>query len=76
MHVQRKAADVQWGTSSVQSRVDMIQKAIDAGITGIGCYNSFIHVDIGAKRHWGPNGSYTGQFAQYKPVLRANGYSA
>ena len=75
MHVQRKAADVQWGTSSVQSRVDMIQKAIDAGLTGIGCYNSFMHVDIGAKRQWGPNGSRTGQFAQYKGVLQANGYT-
>lgn len=75
MHVQRKAVDVQWGTSSVQGRVDMIQRACDAGLTGIGCYNGFIHLDIGAKRHWGPNGSYTGQFAQYKPVLRANGYT-
>lgn len=75
MHVQRKAADVQWGTSSVQGRVDMIQRAVDAGLTGIGCYNGFIHVDIGAKRQWGPNGSRTGQFAQYKPVLQANGYS-
>jgi hypothetical protein len=75
MHVQRKAIDVQWGTSSVQGRVDMIQKAVDAGFSGIGTYNSFMHVDIGAKRQWGPNGSRTGQFAQYKPVLRANGYS-
>ena len=75
MHVQRKAIDVQWGTTSVQGRVDIIQKAIDAGFTGIGTYNSFMHVDIGAKRQWGPNGSRTGQFAQYKPVLRANGYS-
>jgi hypothetical protein len=74
-HVQRKAIDCQWGTSSVQGRVDMIQKAVDAGFTGIGCYNSFIHVDIGAKRQWGPNGSRTGQFAQYKPVLQANGYT-
>ena len=75
MHVQRKAADVQWGTSSVQGRVDMIQKAVDAGLSGIGCYNGFMHVDIGAKRQWGPNGSRTGQFAQYKPVLQANGYT-
>ena len=75
MHVQRKAIDIQWGTSSVQGRVDMIQKAIDAGFSGIGTYNGFMHVDIGAKRQWGPNGSRTGQFAQYKPVLRANGYS-
>ena len=76
MHVQRKAADVQWGTSSVQGRVDMIQRACDAGLTGIGCYNNFIHVDIGAKRHWGPSGYTPSQFAQYRPVLRANGYSA
>ena len=75
MHVQRKAADVQWATSNIQDRVDIIQRAIDAGFTGIGTYNSFMHVDIGAKRQWGPNGSRTGQFAQYKPVLKANGYS-
>ena len=75
MHVQRKAADVQWATSNIQDRVDIIQRAIDAGFTGIGTYNSFMHVDIGAKRQWGPNGSRSGQFAQYKPVLKANGYS-
>lgn len=75
LHVQRMAIDVQWTSSSVQGRVDMIQKAINAGFTGIGCYNSFIHLDIGNKRHWGPNGSYTGQFAQYKTVFRANGYT-
>lgn len=75
LHVQRKAADIAWGCSSTQDRVDMIQKAIDAGFTGIGCYNNFIHVDIGPKRHWGPNGSFTTQFQQYKPVLRANGYT-
>lgn len=75
VHSERKAVDVQWGTTSVQGRVDMIQRAVDAGITGIGCYNNFIHLDIGTKRHWGPNGSFTGQFAQYKPVLKANGYT-
>jgi len=75
MHTQRKAIDIQWGTSSVQGRVDFIQKAIDAGFTGIGCYNGFCHVDIGGKRQWGPNGSRTGQFAQYKTVLQSNGYS-
>jgi len=75
MHVQRKAVDIQWGTSTTQGRVDMLQKIIDAGFSGIGCYNGFVHVDIGAKRQWGPNGSRTGQFAQYKPVLRSNGYS-
>ena len=75
MHVQRKAIDIQWGTTSDAGRIDMIQRAIDAGFSGIGTYNSFMHVDIGTKRHWGSNGSYTGQFAQYKPVLRANGFA-
>ena len=75
MHTQRKAIDIQWGTSSIQGRVDMIQKAIDAGFTGIGCYNSFMHVDIGGKRQWGPNGSRTSQYAQYKSVLQSNGYT-
>lgn len=74
-HVTRKAIDIQWGVSSVQGRVDMIQKAIDAGFSGIGCYNSFIHVDISSKRQWGPNGSRTSQFPQYKPVFQSNGYT-
>ena len=65
LHVQRIAADVLWGTSSLQGRVDMIQRAIDAGFTGIGCYNNFIHVDTGPKRSWGANGSYTTMPPQY-----------
>lgn len=75
LHVQRKAIDVQWGTTSIQGRVDFIQKAIDAGFTGIGCYDSFCHIDVGSKRHWGSSGSYTSQFEQYKTVLRSNGYT-
>ena len=51
---ERKAIDVLWGTTSAQGRVDMIQRAIDAGFTGIGCYENFMHVDIGTKRQWGP----------------------
>jgi|TARA_B110000977_G_scaffold11642_1_gene15018 hypothetical protein len=74
LHIEGKAVDVLWGTTSVQSRMDMIQKAVNAGFTGIGCYDNFMHVDIGDKRSWGPNGSYTGQFEQYKAVLKANGY--
>jgi hypothetical protein len=74
LHVQRKAIDCQWGTSSVQGRVDMIQRAIDAGFTGIGCYNGFIHVDTGPKRSWGSNGSYTTMPPHYQPVLIANGF--
>lgn len=82
-HPLGNAADIVWGVSSVQGRIDMIQKACDAGFTGIGCYNrnaqgknDFIHVDIrlGPKQSWGPTGSYTSQYEQYKPVLRANGF--
>ena len=75
LHMRRMAADIRWGTSNVQGRVDMIQRAIDAGFTGIGCYNNFIHVDIGSKRNWGPGNSSIYQFVQYRPVLKANGYS-
>tara|TARA_B110000285_G_scaffold105092_1_gene119617 strand:+ start:29 stop:742 length:714 start_codon:yes stop_codon:yes gene_type:complete len=75
LHMQRIAADVLWGTSSVQGRVDMIQRAVDAGFTGIGCYEDFIHVDTGTKRSWGStNNSYTSMYEQYKPVLKANGF--
>jgi len=75
VHMKRMAADIQWGTSNVQARIDMVQKAIDAGFTGIGCYNSFIHVDISTKRSWGgANNSYTSMPVQYIPVLKANGF--
>jgi hypothetical protein len=74
VHTERKAVDIQWGTTSIQGRVDFIQKAIDAGFTGIGCYDTFCHLDTGTKRNWGPSGSYTSQFEQYKTVLRSNGY--
>jgi len=74
VHTERKALDIDWGTGSIQGRVDMIQKAIDAGFTGIGCYDNFMHIDTGAKRHWGPSGGRVSQFEQYKPVLKSNGY--
>ncbi len=75
MHTQRKAIDVVWGTSSAQGRINFIQQAINAGFTGIGCYKNFCHLDVGNKRNWGPNGSFTGQIQQYKPVLQNNGYT-
>jgi|TARA_B110000858_G_scaffold36900_1_gene41525 hypothetical protein len=75
MHVQRMAIDVQWGTTNQQARVDMIQRAVDAGFTGIGCYTNFMHLDIGPKRQWGPSGSRTSQYASYKPILSTNGFN-
>ena len=75
MHVQRKALDIQWGVGASSARQDMIQAVIDAGFSGIGMYNSFVHVDIGPKRCWGPNGSRTGVQSTYRDVLSRNGYS-
>ena len=75
MHVQKKAIDVQWGTSNVQSRIDMINKAIAAGFTGVGCYDSFMHIDIGPKRQWGPSSSAASQYQQYRDILKQNGYT-
>jgi len=75
LHVQRMAIDVQWPSASQQIRVDMIQRAVDAGFTGIGCYDNFMHLDIGPKRQWGPNGSRTSQYASYRPILSANGFT-
>lgn len=75
MHVQRKALDIQWGVGSTDGRIAMLQAIVQAGFTGIGCYNDFVHVDIGPKRCWGPNGSRTGMQTQYRPILSQNGYS-
>jgi hypothetical protein len=74
MHVQKKALDIQWPSADLTGRVAFIEKAIQAGFTGIGCYNSFMHVDIGLKRHWGPSGSAASQYEQYKPILGKYGY--
>jgi hypothetical protein len=74
-HMEGNAVDILWDTTNVQVRIDFIQQAINAGFTGIGCYSNFVHLDIGPKRHWGPNGSFTGQIQQYKPILENNGYT-
>ena len=33
---------------------EMREAAADVGFTGFGCYRTFIHIDIGPKRSWGP----------------------
>jgi hypothetical protein len=75
MHVQRKAVDVQWPLTGTEGKRQVIQKAIDAGFTGIGCYNSFIHIDIGAKRCWGPSGGRASMYSEFVALLRQNGYT-
>jgi hypothetical protein len=75
MHVQRKAVDIQWPGSSTSEKQEFIQKAIDAGFTGIGCYNSFMHVDIGPKRCWGPSGGRASMYREFVNILTSNGFT-
>lgn len=71
-HMLGNATDITMRGKSSSQRADFIQKAINAGLTGIGLYNTFIHVDIGPKRYWGsPNKS---SFPTEQNVLRQNGY--
>jgi uncharacterized protein YcbK (DUF882 family) len=75
MHVQRKAIDIQWPLPGTEGKKQFIQKAIDAGFLGIGCYNSFIHVDIGGKRCWGPTGGRASMYREFVTTFRNNGYT-
>lgn len=74
-HVQGRAVDIIWPTSSTEGRQRFLQLAIDVGFNGIGTYNSFIHVDTrGYKATWGGGGG--APFSQYAGILRRNGWQA
>lgn len=75
MHTQRKAADIQWPIEGTEGKKEFMQKAIDAGFTGIGAYNSFMHVDIGNKRCWGPSGGRASMYTEFVALLQQNGYT-
>ena len=78
MHMQGKAVDVIMTGKSDSERQQFIQAAIDAGIKGIGIYNTFTHIDIRSnKAAWGSNGSRTSlpNFPWAQQVLGANGYA-
>ena len=78
MHMQGKAVDVIMTGKTDSERQQFIQAAIDAGIKGIGVYNSFTHIDIrDNKAAWGANGSRTGlpAYPWAQQVLGANGYA-
>ena len=74
-HVAKKALDIRWPDGDFRSRIEFIQLAVDAGFTGIGCYNSFMHVDVGPKRCWGPKGGRASMYQQYVSVFQKNGYT-
>ena len=78
MHMQGKAVDVIMTGKSDSERQQFIQAAIDAGIKGVGVYNTFTHIDIrDNKAAWGSNGSRTSlpNFPWAQQVLGANGYA-
>ena len=58
-HVLGKAIDINMGglSSAEKSTVFMVFK--QHGFKGVGCYGpgSFVHLDLGSARKWGPNGS-------------------
>ena len=53
-HLSGKAADLTWnGFRGRSSEVDeFVSLARTIGFTGIGYYNSFVHVDVGRERYW------------------------
>ena len=74
-HVAKKALDIRWPDGDFRSRIAFIQLAVDVGFTGIGCYNSFMHVDTGPKRCWGPKGGRASMYQQYVSTFQKNGYT-
>ncbi len=77
MHVQRKAVDVVMRGISTSDRARFIEIAINKGISGIGVYNTFTHLDIGGKRAWGSSGSRRSlpRFPWAQRVLGRYGYA-
>ena len=77
MHQQGKATDIVMSGYSTADRARFIEIAINEGISGIGVYNTFTHVDIGGKRAWGSNGSRNTlpNYPWAQAVLRRYGYA-
>ncbi len=77
-HMEGIAVDVVMTGKTNTERQQFLQAAIDAGIKGIGIYNTFTHIDIRTnKAAWGANGSRTGlpSYPWAQQVLGANGYA-
>ena len=76
-HKNGKAVDVTMTGYSNSDRARFIESAINSGLTGIGVYDTFIHVDIGGKRAWGSNGSRTSlpRYPYAQTVLAKYGYA-
>jgi len=54
-HLHGKAFDIDVSNMSTDERVGLIRAARNAGFNGIGVYENSLHLDVGAKRAWGPS---------------------
>ena len=79
-HKQGNAVDVLMKNIPREKQKEFLDIALELGITGVGSYfptiksgNSFFHLDIGRKRHWGPTASWTSQYAWVMPILTKYG---
>jgi hypothetical protein len=57
MHRFGRAFDI---ASQGRVRQELYQAAVEAGFTGFGFYNTFLHVDTGRKRQWGKSAALYG----------------
>ena len=75
-HKQGNAIDILMDNIPRENQKIFIDEAINLGITGVGSYfqsnsgREFFHLDVGPKRHWGPDTSYLSQYAFMLPILR------
>ena len=75
-HKQGKAVDVLMKNIPREKQKEFLDIALELGIKGVGSYypsigsvNSFFHLDIGTKRHWGPDTTHASQYAWVIPIL-------
>lgn len=52
-HLMGTAFDISTYNMGEVERLELLDAAKEAGFTGFGFYNSFLHVDIGPSREWG-----------------------
>ena len=79
-HKSGKAVDVLMKNIPREKQKEFLDIALELGIKGVGSYypsigsvNSFFHLDIGGKRHWGPDTTYASQYAWVMPILEKYG---
>ncbi len=74
-HIDGNAVDIDVTGWSLDKRKKFIQTASANGFTGIGVYNSHIHIDKGARRAWGPSTKIGSVPAWARGVISAHLYS-